>query len=235
MLNSVAERRSSWSRKNRRMVSTCSTLASSGSRSRRWVGLSICLTGLLGRLKSRTARFITPGAPRACSRSSPYRSPPVRGRGEALDNARPQPCQRKFAEPRDDSQLEVDRVALLGRKRHPALGVVGPPLAVDVVPQRDLIGKQRRGRRSAPGAERAGQTRQRPPRGRMSASGSPRYAHPGASARARQSRRRRCVSDGRSRSPLLPSLSTHASARRVRIAQGAGRSRRAPGRVSGAA
>ena len=33
-------------------------------------------------------------------------------------------------------------MALLGRERKPTLGVVGPPLAVDVVAQRDLVGEQ---------------------------------------------------------------------------------------------
>jgi hypothetical protein len=43
-----------------RVASTCSTVMSTGSRSRFCDGLSIAVTGFLARLQWRTARFMTP-------------------------------------------------------------------------------------------------------------------------------------------------------------------------------
>ena len=48
----------------------------------------------------------------------------------------------EIAEARQDAQVEVGRVALLGREGEPALGVVRPPLAVDVFGERDLVREQ---------------------------------------------------------------------------------------------
>ena len=47
----------------------------------------------------------------------------------------------EVAEVRQDPQFEVDRVALLRGECEPTLDVVGPPLAVDVFAQRDLVGE----------------------------------------------------------------------------------------------
>ena len=110
---------------------------------------------------------------------------------EALDDAGAELRQREVAEPREDPQVEVDRVALLRGEREAALGVVGPPLAVDVLAQRDLVGEQRRVAGLLEPPDAAVEVARVVLDGRTCGDGAPFRARPRASERDRRPCRRR--------------------------------------------
>jgi hypothetical protein len=69
---------------------------------------------------------------------------PERSRSAAkrFDDTRAQLRERHIPQPREDAQVEVDRVALLRGEGEATLGVVGPPFADYVLAQRDVVGEQ---------------------------------------------------------------------------------------------